>query len=268
MTVNQLGRSLKIAFSMYSSIPVKDFKWKEEDMKYVMDFFPLVGALIGAVTYVLFALTFHFGLGPGNFFLPAIFAVLPVLLSGGIHIDGFIDTVDAMLSHREKDKRLLIMQDPHVGGLGVMGAVIYFLLLAGSFSACYTGQKALTVEAFATAALGFVLSRTMSGMSLVTSESARGTGLAYTFQKYADRKNVRDTLTIEAVVTAILMIGFGRWTGLLALAFNMLFVLFFRRAVKKPMGGITGDTCGFLSSMSELVTVFVAAAFTQIFSLL
>ena len=78
---------------------------------------------------------------------------------------------------------------------------------------------------------------------------------------------MRDTLTIEAVVTAILMIGFGRWTGLLALAFNMLFVLFFRRAVKKPMGGITGDTCGFLSSMSELVTVFTAAAFTQIFSL-
>lgn len=268
MTMNKLGRSLRIAFSMYSSIPVKDFKWKEEDMKYVMDFFPLVGALIGAIIYFLFALTFHFGLGPGNFFLPAVFAVLPVLLSGGIHIDGFIDTVDAMLSHREKDKRLLIMQDPHVGGLGVMGAVLYFLLLAGSFSACYTGQKAPTVEAFATVSLGFVLSRTMSGLSLVTSESARGTGLAYTFQKYSDRKNVRNVLIIEALVTGALMICFGRRTGTLVLLFNVLFVLFFRRAVKKPLGGITGDTCGFLSSMSELMTVFIAAAFTQIFSLL
>lgn len=267
MTWNQLGRSLKIAFSMYSNIPVKDFKWKQEDMLYVMDFFPLVGALIGAIEYVLFRLTYAIGIGSAGFFLPVLFAVLPVIVSGGIHMDGFIDTVDAMLSHRDRARRLEIMQDPHVGGLGVMGAVIYFFLLAGSFSACYVGPGNLTLQAFGSAALGFVLARCISGLSLVTSNSARGTGLAYTFQKYSDAKNVRDTLTIEAVVTAILMIGFGRWTGVLVLLVNLLFIFWFRRTIKAPLGGITGDTCGFLSSMSELLTVMTAAIFSQLMML-
>ncbi len=264
MTWDQLSRSMKIAFSMYSSIPVKDFKWKQEDMKYVMDFFPLVGALIGIIEFVIFRLTYGAGIGSAGFFLPVLFAVLPVIVSGGIHMDGFIDSVDALLSHRDRDKRLEIMQDPHVGALGVMGAIIYFLLLAGSFSACYVARPDLTIQAFATTALGFVLSRTISGLSLVTSNSARGTGLAYTFQKYSDAKNVKDTLTIEAVVTAILMIGFGHWTGFLALLINLLFIFWFRRVVKTPLGGITGDTCGFLSSMSELLTVLTAAVYSQI----
>ena len=70
----------------------------------------------------------------------------------------------------------LIMQDPPMWAVSASWGRSSTSSSLASFSACYTGQKALTVEAFATAALGFVLSRTMSGMSLVTSGISAGNG--------------------------------------------------------------------------------------------
>lgn len=44
---------------------------------------------------------------------------MPLLVTGGIHIDGFSDTMDALSSHAERQKKLEIMDDPHIGAFGV-----------------------------------------------------------------------------------------------------------------------------------------------------
>ena len=81
--------SLAIAFSMYSKIPMPQFEWKEEDLKYALCFFPLVGGVIGAL--VVLWIYFCSLAGIGTLFRTAVLCVIPLAVTGGIHADGFMD---------------------------------------------------------------------------------------------------------------------------------------------------------------------------------
>ena len=59
---------------------------------------------------------------------------IPLLVTGGFHVDGFMDTTDALSSYREKEERLRILKDPHIGAFAVIGVVIYYLLYAAGYS--------------------------------------------------------------------------------------------------------------------------------------
>ena len=99
-------KSCIIAFSMYSKIPVPQFPWKDKDMRYVMLFFPWVGLVIGALTLLWTWVAARLGCGTLCFALVG--TALPVWISGGIHVDGFMDTMDAFHSYQEKEKKLEI----------------------------------------------------------------------------------------------------------------------------------------------------------------
>ena len=47
----RIVKAMIIAFSMYSKIPMPQFEWKDEDMKYMLCFFPWIGAVIGGCIY-------------------------------------------------------------------------------------------------------------------------------------------------------------------------------------------------------------------------
>ena len=89
---------------MYSKIPMPPADWEKENMKYALCFFPWVGLVIGAVSTVLFWLLEK--IGAGNVFRAAVLTAVPVLVTGGIHLDGYLDTMDALSSWREKQRRL------------------------------------------------------------------------------------------------------------------------------------------------------------------
>ena len=94
-------KSFFIAFSFYSKIPVPQFEWKQEDMKYALCFFPWVGALIGVCVYFWgdFCLKREIGVLCYTF----IAAAIPLLITGGFHADGFMDTMDAFHSYQPKE---------------------------------------------------------------------------------------------------------------------------------------------------------------------
>ena len=96
--------SIIIAFAMYSKVPMPRVEWKKENMRYVMCAFPLVGALLGGLTVGFRYLSDGIGLGHG--IRTAVFVILPIVVTGGIHLDGFMDTSDALGSWQEKEKRL------------------------------------------------------------------------------------------------------------------------------------------------------------------
>ena len=108
-------RSLLIAFSTYSRIPVPQVEWTEENRRYSMCFFPLVGLVTGLVLWGWLALCDHFGFhlllrGAGA-------ALIPLAVTGGIHMDGFMDTVDAQASWQPAEKRLeMADSDPSIQG--------------------------------------------------------------------------------------------------------------------------------------------------------
>lgn len=111
--VMHIIRGIAVAFSTYSKIPMPQFVWKEEDMRYSMCFFPWIGAVIGAILWGWFRLSALLGISTLAFIL--ISAALPLIITGGFHVDGFMDTMDALHSYQPRERKLEILKDSHIG---------------------------------------------------------------------------------------------------------------------------------------------------------
>ena len=128
-------------------------------MKYAMCFFPMVGIVIGVCEYVLG--NWILGRDYGVLFFSVCMTLLPILLTGGIHLDGFMDTSDALASYGDREKKLAILKDSHTGAFAVLGLCIYLLWSLAMWSE-------VRPEMLPVLAAGAVLSRALSGFSVVT----------------------------------------------------------------------------------------------------
>ena len=234
--------SIIIAFAMYSKVPMPKADWKKENMRYVMCAFPLVGALLGGLMIGLLALSNAMEMGQG--IRTALFVVFPILFTGGIHLDGFMDTSDALGSWQEKERRLEILKDSHVGAMAVIGAISLCLLNWGIW-------WELTDDMIVTASIGFFISRVLSGFAVATFPCAKDSGLAATFQSGADQKMTRVVLAIEFVLGVALVFW---WNPVFAMAMLFAVVVSFAwyyLMAKKMFGGITGDLAGWFLQVCE-----------------
>lgn len=123
-------KAILIAFSTYSKIPMPHFKWDPKALQYSMCAFPLVGAVIGAGEFAIWYL-FGFLLQWSEVFTAALLTIFPILITGGIHMDGFLDTVDAKSSYKSKEEKLQILKDPHTGAFAIIRGCLYFLIYFG-----------------------------------------------------------------------------------------------------------------------------------------
>ena len=105
--MKNIGRSLCVAFSMYSKIPMPQVEWTKESMQYCICFFPAVGAVIGAAT-LLWNMLVGAKLS-GSLLFTAVLILIPVLITGGIHLDGLLDTADALSSYKTKEEKREIL---------------------------------------------------------------------------------------------------------------------------------------------------------------
>ena len=230
--------TIGVAFAMFSALPVPRIDWNERNMRYAMAAFPLIGAVIGALWCVC-------GLLPLPDMLKAAgFCLIPVAATGGIHLDGFADTSDALSSYGEKEKKLEILKDPHCGAFAVIRLCSYFALY---FALCACVTFTLRVGLVWTLAL--VLERCLSGYAVAAFPMAKNTGLAHTFATAADKRRVKIILLALSVCAGAGMAVLGG--GLLVLA--ALAMLWRYRAVAvKQFGGVTGDLAGWFLQRAEL----------------
>lgn len=230
--------TIGVAFAMFSALPVPRIDWNERNMRYAMAAFPLIGAVIGALWCVC-------GLLPLPDMLKAAgFCLIPVAATGGIHLDGFADTSDALSSYGEKEKKLEILKDPHCGAFAVIRLCSYFALYF-ALCACVT----FTPRVGLVWTLAFVLERCLSGYAVAAFPMAKNTGLAHTFATAADKRRVKIILLALSVCAGAGMAVLGG--GLLVLA--ALAMLWRYRAVAvKQFGGVTGDLAGWFLQRAEL----------------
>mgnify|MGYP000012361752 CR=1 FL=1 len=125
-------KSFFIAFSMYSKIPMPQFEWKDEDMRYALCFFPWVGAVIGVLWYLWKWICARFGVG--TLCYTVVGTAIPILITGGFHVDGFLDTCDALHSYQPRERKLEILKDSHIGAFAVIMLTLYGLIFLGGFS--------------------------------------------------------------------------------------------------------------------------------------
>ncbi|MDY2629177.1 MAG: adenosylcobinamide-GDP ribazoletransferase [Lachnospiraceae bacterium] len=247
--IRQLWNGCKISFAMYSRIPMPPAEWTDDNMKYSMCFFPLVGVVIGAVMYGWYLLC---GILPfGNTFQTAVYLVIPVIISGGIHLDGLLDTADALSSWQTMERRLEILKDSNSGAFAIITGFVYFILYFGVMSQ-------VDGRSIGVICVSFVLSRSLSGYSVVTFKKARNTGLAVAFANPAQKKTVQVTMIVSALICAGLLLWINPLPGAAVLAGGLLVFFYYRYMSMHYFGGITGDLCGFFTQVSELVMALSA----------
>ena len=243
MTVLQ---TIAVAFAMFSAVPVPQFDWNKKNMRYSLCAFPLVGVLCGVLWCVCASLP-----------LPAMvraagFCLIPVWVTGGIHLDGYADTCDALCSYGDTQKKLDILKDPHCGAFAVIRLCRYFVAY---FALCCCVQ--FTPQVGAVWLLALVLERACSGYAVAAFPLAKNTGLAHTFATAADRVRVRQVLAALCAMLAVGLTALGGWA--LVMAAGCVFARYYVVA-KKQFGGVTGDLAGWFLQKCEIWMLAALAA--------
>ena len=190
--------SLAVALSMYSKFLSPQWTGMKKNMKYAMCFFPVIGVVTGAVEYAAgYALLTWTDCG--SFFFAAVMTLIPVLVTGGIHMDGFADTMDALSSYGDPGEKAGDTERPAYRGVCRHMAV---RILFAERSALERGRP-LRLPCGGTYVPAF---RSLSGISVVSFRAAKNSGLLRTFQDGAQRRRVRVVLILWAAVCGAGMI--------------------------------------------------------------
>lgn len=214
-------------------------------------FFPFIGVLIGLV---LVGVNFLGSKFLSNSVTNVLLIILLILIRGGLHLDGFIDTVDGLFSGKDREKILEIMRDSRVGAYGVT-AVICLLLLKFTLLNSLTQTmkwKALILMpamgqwAIVYAAALYPYARAKEGIGKVFAEKTGGREMALA------------TLTV-VFLSIYLFKAFS-----LAIMFGLLILtVLLSRFVFSKIQGFTGDTYGALAEVIEVWVLMMILIFSR-----
>ena len=232
------------ACSTFSVFPTPRISWDRVTLSGTLAALPLVGALIGGV-----GLLYHWIaalLGLPMILSAVVLTVLPVLLSGGIHMDGFADTVDALSSHAEPEKKRAILKDPHAGAFAVIGVGCYLLLYFGLCAAL-----PLSWTSVGLLGLTHVLARA-SGALLGTVVPSAHEGMLKTFHDAANRASawVLGAWIALALLGAAVLSPLAAGTFAAAGAGVFFYV---KHTANRQFCGMSGDLAGYCITLSELL---------------
>ena len=236
--------TVAVAFGMYSALPVPRVEWNEKNMRYALAAFPLVGAALGLAWWGICALCNALTLP--TVLRGAMLCALPTLLTGGIHLDGYADTCDALASHASPARKQEILRDPHCGAFAVIRLCVYYIAY---FALCCAVEP--TNAALWCVGLGFALSRALSGLLLAVLHVAEGSSLAKAFADAAAKRRVRWMLCAASGFLAAAMLWLGRLTGAAMLCAAALTVWRYVHTATREFGGTSGDLAGWFLVKAE-----------------
>lgn len=228
-----------ILISFFTRIPIgKKIEYNEENFKKALSLYTLMGAVIGLLISLLYIATNHTYL---NFVRGLVLVIGYIVITGGIHLDGAADTADGLFSGRTGEKIFEIMSDSHIGTFGVLCLIIIVLsqFVVFSFADVFTcfmmpvvGRASLIVGAWN--------------------------------KKYAKHTKGMGTAFIESINTRVLIMNLMILTVLSIMLPNRLVIMtstfatlmasyFISGWIEDKIGGMTGDTCGFITEISQII---------------
>ncbi len=247
--MKDICRSIAMTFSMFSVVPMPMVEWKQENMKYMLCAFPLVGAVIGLALYVWYM--FCQWLQIGSILFAAGLTLIPLAVSGGVHMDGYCDTVDALSSHAAQEKKREILKDSHAGAFAIIFTAAFFLLY---FALCTeVGCRPVPVILLG---LHQVLARGVSGFASVVLPSSGGNSILASFRNAAVKK-AAVILTVGCAVCLAVMIRLSHLSGIISAGVALCSFLHIRYLAQKEFGGMSGDLAGFQNSVLQLILLAV-----------
>lgn len=245
----RLLRTIAVTFAQYSRIPVPQFGWEEDDMKYSMSVFPLVGAVIGGVFYGFFRLALMLGLP--DFAVCLLLTAIPLIVTGGFHVDGFMDVSDALSSYGSREDKLRILKDPHIGAFAVIRLATCGLIYIASLDIILTVRDPAKMGIILAA--GFVMARGLSAIGVLNFRAARNEGMLFYEASCAGKGRKANNVMCFVWIAASLLwmvytdLSAGAFAGTAAI----LSFCWYKHKSYKELGGITGDTAGYFVTICE-----------------
>ena len=240
-----------MALGMFCAVPLPFQVWDEKCMNLMLPCFPLIGGMIGALWWGFAELLIFSGIH--LVLVSAVLAVFPFFITGFLHLDGYMDTSDAVLSRRPLEDKLRILKDPHTGAFAViMTAVLFVLQFAAVYAIAERGKYLISFIIIA------VISRCGGAVSILCLTPAPQSGYANMF-----RRNSKTAHKIFIIFTVVFIIIFSYFcTGIYGIIVAVSVILGYIGAMTCAYGnlkGVSGDLAGFALVVSELCGLFALA---------
>lgn len=238
------GLIIALQFMTRIPLPIK-MEVTEEDFGSCNKYFPLVGLIIG-----LFLGLFYYFFHPflSKFVLAALLVIGEIVITGGLHLDGFMDTMDGILSARSRERTLEIMKDSRVGAHSVT-ALFCLLLLKFTILATFPEKYIIGILV-----LMPMISRWMMLFTLAFYPYARPEGLGKIFWL----RTHRSSWYINTIILFIIFLIIFPPKFFLALLSTFIIIFFLINKISNNLGGHTGDTYGAVSELTEIVFISIA----------
>ncbi|MGN0711535.1 MAG: adenosylcobinamide-GDP ribazoletransferase [Anaerovoracaceae bacterium] len=244
-----------MAWGNFFAVPCPCKLWDNNLRRLQLVFFPVIGLLMGLIWYLLFTVMSCMRIPLA--LQAAVIAAYPYLISGFIHLDGYMDCCDAILSRRELEERQRILKDSHVGAFAVICAGMLFMF-------AFAGAWSLAEYAELSKALILIpmLSRVCSAYGVLNFEP-----IGHSQYKASFDRRINRHYGIVLAAMAVIALGTALYLGEKAAAVAGLLVIAVHFAMmwngRRQLGGMSGDIAGYALTLSEcagLLAVAVAGA--------
>jgi len=235
-----------VALLFLTRIPLPQVMLDEKKIASSVPFFPLAGSVIGGILSLVYFL--------GGKFLPlqvlsVVITAGWVMVTGGMHIDGFADTMDGLFCGGGRDKKLSVMKDSRIGAYGTMGVVLLLLFKVSILGAL---SQQFMIPALI---LAPTLSRWLITYVIVLFPYARESGLGKAFSMYKSPWH----LVFSSVCSISIAIMLAKYHGIVVSLILFGAGYIFIRYIMGQLGGHTGDTYGALNEVCEVIVLLFFA---------
>ena len=202
-------------------------------------YFPVVGLIIGLV---LVGLDWLFGLILPSAVANALLIVSLVVITGVLHLDGFVDTCDGIAGHKTAEDRWRVMHDSRVGGFGIVGIVLLLLVKYVSLNSIPLPLMMTTLV------LMPVISRWATVYAIFAYPYAKPSGLGKAFKQGTNWLR----FTMATLIALVVVVGLAQLVGLAIMFLIWVMTVVMAAYLKSKFSGLTGDTYGAINEVTEV----------------
>lgn len=228
-----------IVISFISAIPFPQRfipAWNDEALRFFCPVLAIAGVIFGGL-WLIFWKALALAHGLSVMLRGFMMMVMTLALTGGLHMDGLMDTCDAVFSRRDRETRLKILSDTHAGSFAVIGCVIVLLGKTLLFAEMLSrGDRVFLVPVYSRLGMAFLMN---------TLPFAKDVGLAVMLGGFRRKSD-------NAFFVAMMILLWPLSTEFLVIIFVVCVMLWWRMCMR-IFGGITGDLLGAFVEVSEAV---------------
>lgn len=247
--LKNLAIGLLLSFQFFSSIPIrKSLPMNSHTVTAMFKTVPIIGILMGiSILFLQYINEQFFQFSP--LLIAICIIVANIAMTGGLHLDGWIDLSDAYFSYQDQERRLDILSDSRVGAFGAISLVVMILLKVGMIYEVVSNHWHNVWYFFIV--IPFFCRLAML-LYLISTKCVKESGLAFYFKSQVNGKGLWGAIILYWMLVLIAAFYFWDSTILILFVLMILFVFMYRKWTIKNFGGMTGDLIGALYEGTEL----------------